>query len=445
MKVPPAPIGLEYLPFQVDGINFAVGRSGSLIADEMGLGKTVQAIGVANCTRPRRVLIVCPASLRTVWKTEWDKWCCYGARSHIAARWWPPGIESTDNAPMAVIASYDRLVVSGTPSIEWDLAIFDEAHYLKSPTTKRTKAVLGSRKSGTGVQARRKIFLTGTPIVNSLRDILPIVRVVAMKDLIEVRRMVAWEQTAELNRYLKSSFMIRRRKEDVLTELPAKRRQLVPLPSAQALTHERRVLHDMMSDMPHKDAVQKLARWRMSASQHIMEARHQTALAKVPDAVDHIYDLLDFNEKVVVFAHHKDVIEKIVAQMPEGTSVLVGETSPTQRAEAVARFQKHPRCRVFVGSLMAAGLGLTLTAASTVAFVELAWTPAAQQQAEDRLHRIGQHHPVLVQHLVVDGSIDSHMSRILIRKQAMMDSAVDGRTEDGERNIVDELVAERAA
>jgi SWI/SNF-related matrix-associated actin-dependent regulator 1 of chromatin subfamily A len=120
---------------------------------------------------------------------------------------------------------------------------------------------------------------------------------------------------------------------------------------------------------------------------------------------------------------------------------LDGRTQEADRQGAVERFQQDRGVRLFLGSIRAAGMGITLTAASTVVFVELDWTPAMMMQSEDRLHRIGQHSPVLVQHLVIDGSIDSKMAHILIDKQAVMDAALDGGapTERG-RDILDEVL-----
>lgn len=399
---------------------------------------TVEAIGVANALKPRRTLIVCPASLRGLWHEEWTKWQCYGSRSAVVDRVWPSAVFRTDSAPTAAIVSYDRLSRWSGPAIVWDMLVCDEAHYLKSGTSKRTKAVLGDRrKKVAGIQAARRLFLTGTPIVNDPIDIMPLVRAISPADASSVYGMVSYGRLADLNRYLTGAFMIRRRKADVLKELPPKRRQIVPLPTKLDLKHEAQAINEALATMPHESAVQAMARWRAETAQHIMVARHETALAKVEDVIDHTYSALANTEKVVLFAHHRDVISRISEAMNGVAVTLSGETPADERMEAVKRFQTDRRCRVFIGSIMASGLGITLTAASTVLFAELAWTPAAQQQAEDRLHRKGQHNPVLVQHLVVDGSIDSMMSRLLLKKQDMIDRAIDG---DYQKSIIGDVI-----
>ena len=143
--------------------------------------------------------------------------------------------------------------------------------------------------------------------------------------------------------------------------------------------------------------------------------------------------------KVVVFAHHKDVVRAIASEFGNTAVTLVGDTPMAQRQAAVDRFQNDPDCQVFIGSIGAAGVGHTLTAASTVIFVELDWVPANISQAEDRCHRIGQTSSVLVQHLVLEGSIDAHMAETVIAKQGIIGQALDN--EIGEMIEDDQMAA----
>jgi SWI/SNF-related matrix-associated actin-dependent regulator 1 of chromatin subfamily A len=129
--------------------------------------------------------------------------------------------------------------------------------------------------------------------------------------------------------------------------------------------------------------------------------------------------------KIVVFAHHRDVVSEIAAGFEDAAVTLTGEDTPEARQAAVDRFQTDPACTLFVGSIRAAGLGLTLTASAHVVFAELDWVPANMTQAEDRTHRIGQRESVLVQHLVLQDSLDSRMARMLIKKQRVLDEALD--------------------
>ena len=461
----PAPPGLAYLPFQRAGIFYALNRRGTLIGDEMGLGKTVQAIGVVNMlAQASRVLIVCPASLRLNWRAEWRRWHT-GALRPILLDTWPMrmfGLEaSTKN--QALIVSYDS-VQKWHPMIAevaWDVLICDEAHMLRSEANRRTKALLGGRYKGTTfkpVTARRKLFLTGTGIVNRAADLWPLVKALDPEGLGASRvdfmqRYGANTALPELHMRLRTRIMVRRLKDDVLTDLPAKRRELVLLDVAdhagiiaaegRAISMAQAIIEKTRAEivgLPHAEQVMRLRQGRSIALSEIARVRKETAIKKLPQAIEHIHDILGNCEKIVVFAHHHDVSDALTAAFARIAVCLDGRTPEEGRALAVSRFQQDRRVRLFIGGVRSAGLGLTLTAASTVVFVELDWTPAAMKQAEDRLHRIGQHYPVLVQHLVIDGSIDAKMARIIIDKQAVMDAALDGGAPDGDRDILQEVL-----
>ena len=160
------------------------------------------------------------------------------------------------------------------------------------------------------------------------------------------------------------------------------------------------------------------------------EVRHETALLKVKDVISHVKDLMDSVDKVVVMAHHHDVIDELEAGLSEFNPVsLTGRDNQTHRQNAVDRFQTDPKCRLFIGSIQASGVGITLTAASTVVFAELDWVAGNLSQAEDRCHRIGQTDSVLVQHIVIDGSIDARMAQTVIAKQKVSDRALDENSE----------------
>ena len=141
-------------------------------------------------------------------------------------------------------------------------------------------------------------------------------------------------------------------------------------------------------------------------------------MAKLPYVLDFLNDLLEEEEKVVVFAHHRDVIDAIV-KAGENRVALVGGMTEKQKDAAVQAFQNGP-ARVFVGQIVAAGTGLTLTAARTVLFAELDWVPGNVTQAEDRCHRIGQKDTVRVFHLVAEGSIDARIVRAIVDKQQII-------------------------
>jgi SWI/SNF-related matrix-associated actin-dependent regulator 1 of chromatin subfamily A len=463
----PCPDGLAYLPYQRAGIAYAMARPATLIGDEMGLGKTIQAIGACNADpEVRSVLVVCPASLKVNWAREWARWSVRKMSLGIANGGALPATE-------VVVINYDVLKKHSAAirARSWDVLIIDEAHACKNPKTGRTQQVLGKwdkekDKRIAPIAARRRLFLTGTPILNKPIELWPIVHSLDPQGLGAnwrgfVMRYCAghdsgfgWDVSGasnleELQDRLRM-FMVRRLKADVLKELPAKRRSVVVLPAdgagkviaaesagydaAQARIEEARVACELAKaegEESYNAAVSRLRDASGAAFAEIAKLRHATALAKVPAMIEYLREVLE-SEKVVFFAHHLDVIAAVAAEFP-GCAVLTGEHSQEQRQLAVDRFQRDADCRLFIGGIKAAGVGLTLTAASHVVMGELDWVPGNVTQCEDRCHRIGQANSVLVEHLVLDGSLDVRMANILVAKQEIIDRALDDmeRTELG--------------
>ena len=459
----PIPAGESYLPYQAAGIFKAAGMPSVLLGDEMGLGKTIQFIGVINsCTDIRRVLVICPASLRVNIVREFNR---------FSTRDLTIGIATTSHWPATdvVVTNYDIAdkIKARLHAEEWDLVVCDEAHKMKNPTAKRTVAICGTEpKRGKptlpGVRGRRKIAMTGTPIVNRPMEVFTVLRWLdpetwprffpfGMRYCAGHQGRFGWDFSGnsrldELQEKLRSTIMIRRLKKDVLTELPAKRRQVIAIPpdgiedvvKAEIDAYDAReaglaalradVELAKASDNPqdYKDAVARLSEAARVAFQEMSRRRHDTAVAKVPVVLNHITDLLESVDKVVVMAHHHDVIHALEAGLGAYNPVcLTGETPMTARQANVDRFQTDAACRVFIGSVTAAGVGITLTASSHVVFAELDWVPGNMTQAEDRCHRIGQRDAVFVQHVVLDGSLDARMAKVLVEKQNVLDKALD--------------------
>ncbi len=453
----PAPAGLEYLPYQRAGVAFLRDRlangGGALLADEMGLGKTIQVIGLINtllaeagCERVR-TLIIAPKIALLNWKAELEKWLI---KPHSIAIW------STKSQPEAdiVIANYDivtklRPLLADTAK-PWDVLACDESHALKDEKAQRTKAVLGF-KSEPPIPAKRRIFVTGTPILNRPIELFPILRSCGVDFATDYFRYAkrycdghstrfgfdasGASNLLELQEKLRSSVMVRRLKADVLAELPAKRRQVVTVDPAEsvelrkAISEEEKALKEQekaeataraavaraekTSDKAAYDAaVKSLSAMQSSNLAVIAELRQRTALAKAPFVIDAVTEILDaVPDAVLLFAHHKEVVARLadgIRAAGHEPAIITGDTSLDERQQAQDDIQQA-RKRVFIGSIQACGVAITLTEASTVVFAELDWTPGRMVQAEDRAHRIGQQNAVLVQYHVVDGSIDAQM------------------------------------
>jgi len=467
----PAPEGLAYLPFQKAGIAYAAARDVTLIGDEMGLGKTIQALGLINADPEiRTVLVICPASLRLNWQREAERWLTRPMSIGIANKTFP------DTA--MVIINYDilRKHREAVRSRTWDLLCVDECHYLKNPKTIRTIEVLGKwnrdpQLALSPIPARRRVYLTGTPIVNRPIELWPILHSTGRPEWRSWKQYVerycdaeqdkwGWHVTGasnldELQEILRSTIMVRRLKKDVLTDLPPKRRQVIELPAngaADAVTAEKRAWQARQqiiealqaavelakaSEDPadYEAAVQALREGYMVAFTEMAALRHETARAKAPYVIEHVLEAVDSAGKVVLFGHHKDVLHAIRDGLTAAgieSVMLIGDMGAEERQAAVDRFQQDETVKVFLGTIGAAGVGITLTAASHVVFAELDWVPGNMSQAEDRCHRIGTTASVLVQHLVLEDSLDAHIARTLVEKQNIIDRALDkvGRRPD---------------
>lgn len=467
----PVPEGLFYLGYQRAGIKFGLDRSAVLIGDEMGLGKTIQAIGILNALPDaKRILIICPASLKLNWRRELVKWSV--VKRHIFVIESQGGFPDLDGI---FIANYDILhkFKDQLVDIEWDLLVADEAHYLKNPKSRRTKQVFGERatpkekKEGMadvpGIVAKKRVLLTGTPIANRPVELFPLIEYLdpitwggnffkfAIRYCAAQQNGFGWDFSGasnldELQEKLRSTIMVRRLKKDVLTELPPKRRQVIEFPAEGKLerfAREEREAYEgredelsglhaavelaKASDNPDEygRAVQNLMKGISAVFAGISTMRRELAEAKTSLCIEHIKEAVEESGKVVVFAHHKSVCAAIMAAFGSEAVMLVGDTKMEDRQAAVDRFQKDPTCKVFVGSIGAAGVGITLTAASHVIFCELSWVPGEVSQGEDRCHRIGQKNSVLVQHLVVEGSLDCTMAKRIVAKQDVIDQALD--------------------
>ena len=458
----PAPDGLAYLGYQRAGIAFASAREATIIADEMGLGKTIQAIGVVNDNPSiHRVLVICPNSLKLNWARELRKWLVRPLTVGVASS--KDGWPSTD----IVVINYDILAkFQNRLEFYWDLLVVDECHYVKNPKSQRAKAVVGYRskeKVSSGIQARRKIAMTGTPILNRPIEIFPVLSWLdrrswpsmfkfATRYCAGTKNRFGWDFTGasnleELQDRLRSTIMIRRLKADVLKELPPKRRQVIEVPAngtAELVARQRREweaneasltamrtrveLAKVSEDQEeYRRAVESLREGMRAAFTEGAKLAHDVALAKVPYVVEHVSDAIE-SGKVILFAHHLDVVAAYKQAFGDAAVVVTGQVEIADRQAAVDRFQSDPTCKVFIGGIKAAGVGLTLTASAHVVFAELDWVPGNMSQAEDRAHRIGQRDSVLVQHLVLEGSLDATIAQRLIEKQDVIDRALDRAT-----------------
>ena len=447
---PPRPKGLDYLPFQRAGVSYAMQRDNSLIGDEPGLGKTVQAIGVANAMEATRVLVVCPASIRLNWEREIRRWSTVpNVRPYVVYKS-AHGVSDLHNY---IVVSYDltrnTALHEALREQRWDLLILDEAHYLKSTDARRTQAVFGGglgefRGVSLSESARKIVALTGTPLPNRPRECYTLARALCPDsiDHMSYERFCyrfnpsgrldnghVLEQKGrlpELQSRLRCNFMVRRAKEDVLTDLPDKRYEFTYVEETGAIKQvlaKERLLNFTVEDLV--DPFSELLG-------HISTLRREMGLAKIPRILEHVRYLLDIVElpKLVMFSHHRQVMDILAEKLSQYGIVQVrGGMSTLAKQTSIDQFVADPKTRIFSGQLDAAGFGIDglQKVASHVVFAEPAWTPGTNEQAVDRCHRHGQHGNVLAQFLVVESSLDERVLRAVLEKTHNIHEALDRR------------------
>lgn len=431
LRTPPS--GLSYKPFQISGIEFMKKYKFVLNADQPGSGKTIQTAGLINeCPEIWNVLILCPASLRLNWEQELQKWLI-------------------DDIGRIEVVSYDSAWreqnFSRLSSENWDLIVMDEAQYVKDGKSKRSMAA-----QSLAISVPRLVLLTGTPVDNVPSDLFPLLHTLRPKMFpdftqfairycgaflqeitVRGRTKKVWNTSGssneeELQDILRSTLMIRRLKKDVLPQLPKKIRQIIEIENNEkAVKVEDRAWKSVCEEVGYAEALKQLEDGVGVAFSEMAGVRKEVALAKVPYVLDFVENLLKSVDKIVLFAHHKDVVSALMEGLKAYNPVrLVGGMNDKDKNESVVRFQNDQSVKVFVGNIKAAGVGLTLTASSTVVFAEVVGVPAQMEQAEDRCCRIGAAvDSVLVYHLVLNGSLDVKMVRKLVEKQEVADKILD--------------------
>lgn len=446
-------------PYQADGILAAVNNGRTLIADEPGLGKTTQALAAARLTRgARRIIIVCPPVLITNWEKETlrsnNAETINGEIATIT-----PNTKQRGNRRLVDLPEIGYVIVSDSllanrPRLQrqlaqWgpDMLIVDEAHRLKTPTAKRTRAVLGLAKD-----VKHRLALTGTPIVSTPLDLLPILQLLgklhhfadnprAFIDRYTVEnfwghRVANTYRLDELHNLLERHVWSRRTKLGVLTDLPPKLRAthwVTPDPATLAAAN--RDLNDKITAFTtsHPDpTLEERNAFVGDAMPFVAQLRRATGLAKVPAATDWITTHLDGTdgEPLIVWTIHKDVAEQLRARLeaerPQAVvRVINGSTPQVERAATVDAFQDGG-VDVLIAQIVAAGVGLTLTRSTTALFVETDWTPANVVQAEDRIHRISQTRPVTITTLIATGTLDGRIHDTLTRNIRVLDALTPG-------------------
>jgi len=408
---------------QVDGVKFIEGTGGRcILADEMGLGKTVQVIQYMNLHPSQKTVVVCPASLKLNWEHELNVWLDRDRSIQVLS-----GRKNKAITGDIIIVNYDILNAhkDALQSCGASLVVADESHYAKNQKSQRTKALAGLCKN-----IDHTILLSGTPfksrpieLFTQLNCVDPATwndffgfakkycaaRKITMGGVNKPKRSF-WDFSGASNlsalAHELKPIRLRRTKEQVM-DLPAKMSQVVYLSCDRK--EYNRVERASAVDNP---------------LMHNTELIMASMRAKIKPTIEYIGNILEQADKLIVFCTHNDMIDAL-AEKYTGISVLFrGGMDARAKDDAVSRFQIDPECKLFLGNVQAAGVGITLTAASHVVFAETPWSPADVDQAADRAHRIGQTEVVNVYHLCVPDTIDEHIVETVAAKREVFNAAM---------------------
>jgi SNF2 family DNA or RNA helicase len=440
----------KLMNFQKEGLDFLLKSSGNaLLADEMGLGKTVQTLSYVSTEKQTfPVLIVAPLVTLNNWEREIEKFLKKKSRNGRILESNSPSVTLIRTGKSKELPQTDIYVINyelllkrsaDLEKVGIRTIVCDEVHNLRSKTTQKYKAV---KKLAALPTVQYRIGLSGTPIYNRGSEIWPIIDILkpgllgSFKEFCEYfcyvndkgKAIVLENKRASLRNELQKHVMLRRKKADVLKELKDKVRykEVIASDTDYYLEELDKIWKKLEDEQ--KEAQTEFSK---SASYHraIQSERQIAGVAKLPHVINFVKNIMEIEESVVVFCHHK-VIHKLLHESLQEfspVSIIGGQTDST-RQDQIDKFQKG-ESKLMIAGIRAGNVGINLTKAKYVIFAELDWSPAIHRQAEDRLHRIGQKNTVFAYYLIGNGTLDDHVASILVDKSyeidAIMDETVD--------------------
>ncbi|MCH7751243.1 MAG: DEAD/DEAH box helicase [Planctomycetes bacterium] len=448
----------ELLPYQLDGIAFSVGAGRAVLADDMGLGKTIQGIGVAELLAReagvRKVLVICPTSLKSQWRNEIERFSDHSCQLVLGSA--VERAEQYDNEEFFTVCNYEQ-VLRDLPAIErvkWDLIILDEAQRIKNWEAKTTNTVKR-------LKSRFALVLSGTPLENRLDDLYSVVQFVDDRRLgpafrflnrhrvVDERGKVLGYKNLDQLREKLQPILLRRTRADVLKQLPERTTEIVRI----APTGEQAAIHDgnmrivvqivrkpYISEMDLLRLRQALLMCRMAADSTYLCNKQQPAFSSKLQRIDELLERVfaEPGRKALLFSEWTtmlDLIEETLQRQGLDYVRLDGSVPQKKRQQLVNRFQNHPECQLFL-STNAGSTGLNLQAADTVINVDLPWNPAVLEQRIARAHRMGQKRPVQVYLLVTEETLEESLLGTLSAKKDLALAALDVESEVDEVSLV---------
>lgn len=447
---------VEPYPYQQEGIEYGLAKKRLIIGDEPGLGKTLQSIGIVDTANAYPCLVICPSSLKINWQREFGKFTDKSAlvldnsvrttwpyllkmgMHHVAIVnyeslrkyfvWYINGRTGSNGSSGKGNQSFRLKDVVFCPQIRmFKSVIIDESHRVKDPSAQQTIFTKGITTGKEWV-----ILLSGTPVVNRPEDLVAQLSIMGrlqefggrtqfMADYCIDQKDKKAESAVPLSvlsRKLYDTCMIRREKAKVLPQLPDKTRidLYVDIDNAPEYNLAAADLAAYLQQYTECTDWEIRRKMRMEALVRFMTLRRLATLGKVAQAVDFIRTFLENGKKLIVFCSLHEVVDGLVKAFP-GAVTVTGRDSAVEKQAAVDNFQNNPETMLIICSIKAAGVGLTLTASSSVAFLELPWTYCDCCQCEDRAHRIGQKDNVTCYYLLAGGTIDNVVYRLIQDKK----------------------------
>ncbi len=449
---------LELYPFQKYAVKILDLRKKGLLSDELGMGKTISILAhIYNHQELRPIIVICPSSVKINWKREIVKWTeAEEDDIYILSGQTGDIVEGKKFYLVNYAILHHRL--DDLLKLDYEGLIADESHFVKESDSKRTESTLDLAE-----KVENTYLLTGTPMPNRPIELWTQLQALqpdepdfqslwgnddgyqgyakkycgAHKKTINGNTF--WDMKGSLNmdelhNKLRQSIMIRRQKEDVLDELPEKRRFMIPLELNNRQEYKKAV-NNFSEWMEEQGAGEG---WEKSEVLVKMEKLKQLAWqGKYDHLVDWIDETLQQTDKLVVFAHHQELQEKLYERYEDRAVHLTGGMGSTERQNVIDEFTENEDVEICITSIKAGGIGINLQVANIAVFTEILWTPSDMSQCEGRVHRIGsESDQVDIYYLMAENTVEESIFKTINEKQEVIDEAIDGITEEKEKGIL---------
>jgi SWI/SNF-related matrix-associated actin-dependent regulator of chromatin subfamily A-like protein 1 len=459
------PLKMQMFPYQGKGVAYSLLKERVIVGDQPGLGKTGQAIATAEANGCKCILIICPATLKENWRIEIEeKWTDKKAlvlRDRVKATWpqyykvgmikyficnyeslkkfFVESINKPEDKPLRL----NHIKFKDTIDL-FDMVIIDEVHRCKDGRTQQAKFVMGITKGKKWVLA-----LTGTPVVNKPIDLIPQLHIIGrLQDFGGYKGFVdrycqgssQASNLKELNYLMHKTCFYRREKTEVLKDLPDKMRNIVRVDITNRAEYNKAENHliEYLRENLNKSEGEISKSLRGETMVLIGILKKISARGKIEDILEHIREVVEAGEKIVVFVWHKEMVQELKKAIPAAVTI-VGDNTLEERQRAVEMFQNDPKTQVIICNIKSGGVGITLTASSRVCFLELPWHPADCEQCKDRCHRIGQKDSVQCTYFLGHETIDEYIYNIIEKKRVIVNQ-VTGGEDNIETNVIDEFI-----